>query len=94
LTFFHFENLPVSHAIIQGILRVSGTYWRGYANAARVRLRHNEVFSDRLPAQFDGFIPRLCGNPEKTACQPRLRRFSFIHDPPWLPGQRIARRAD
>jgi predicted MPP superfamily phosphohydrolase len=55
LTFFHFENLPVSHAIIQGILRVSGTYWWGYANAARVRLRHNEVFSDRLPAQFDGF---------------------------------------
>jgi hypothetical protein len=55
LTFFHFENLPVSHAIIEGILRLSGTYWRGRANAARVTLRHNEVFSDRLPAQFDDF---------------------------------------
>jgi aspartyl-tRNA(Asn)/glutamyl-tRNA(Gln) amidotransferase subunit A len=30
----------------------------------------------------------------KTACQPRLRRFCFIHDPPRLPGQRIARRSD
>jgi predicted MPP superfamily phosphohydrolase len=55
LTFFHFENLPVSHAIIEGILRLSGTYWRGRANAARVRLRHNEVLFDRLPAQFDDF---------------------------------------
>jgi len=34
LTFFHFENLPVSHAIIGSILRASGTYWRGRANAA------------------------------------------------------------
>ena len=55
LTFFHVENLPVSHAIIGVILRLSGTYWRGRANAARVRLRTNQVISERLPAQFDGF---------------------------------------
>jgi hypothetical protein len=55
LTFFHIENLPVSHTIIEMILRLSGTYWRGRANAARVRLRTNEVFSERLPSQFDGF---------------------------------------
>ena len=55
LTFFHFENLPVSHVMIEAILRLSGTYWRGRANAARVRLRHNEVFSDRLSARFDDF---------------------------------------
>ena len=55
LTFFHFENLAISHAIISSILRLSGTYWRGSANAARIRLRNNEVFSHRLPAQFDGF---------------------------------------
>jgi hypothetical protein len=55
LTFFHIENLPISHAIIEIILRLSGTYWRGRANAARVRLRTNEVFSERLPSQFDGF---------------------------------------
>src|SRR5271166_2075600 len=55
LTFFHIENLPISHAMIGLILRLSGTYWRGRANAARVRLRTNQVFSERLPAQFDGF---------------------------------------
>jgi hypothetical protein len=30
----------------------------------------------------------------KTACQRRLRRFCLIHDPPWLPGQLLARRPD
>jgi uncharacterized protein len=55
LTFFHLENLPVSHAIIQMILRLSGSYWRGRANAARVVLRTNVVVSERLPSQFDGY---------------------------------------
>ncbi len=55
LTCFHFENLPISHAIIEMVLRLSGTYWRGRRNAAKVRLRNNEVFSERLPPQFDGF---------------------------------------
>ncbi len=55
LTFFDFENLPISHAIIEIVLRLSGTYWRGRRNAAKVRLRNNEVFSERLPPQFDGF---------------------------------------
>jgi TolB-like protein len=30
----------------------------------------------------------------KPPCQPTARRFCFIHDPPWLPGQRIAPRPD
>lgn len=55
LNFFHFENLPVSHVIIETILRLSGTYWRGRANAAKVELRTNEVISARLPAAFDGY---------------------------------------
>ena len=55
LTFFHIENLPISHAIIVMILRLTGTYRRGRANAAKVRVRTNEVHSKRLPPQFDGF---------------------------------------
>lgn len=55
LTFFHIENLPISHAIIDLILRLTGTYWRGRANAAAVRLRNNEVYSERLPPQFEDF---------------------------------------
>jgi predicted MPP superfamily phosphohydrolase len=54
-TFLHIENLPISHAMIEMVLRLSGTYWRGRSNAAKVRLRNNEVFSERLPPQFDGF---------------------------------------
>ena len=55
LTFLHIENLPISHAIIEMILRLSGMYWRGCANARRVRLRTNQVFSKNLPPVFDGF---------------------------------------
>jgi predicted MPP superfamily phosphohydrolase len=55
LTFLHLENLPISHAIIGMILRLSGMYWRGCANARSVRLRTNQVFSARLPSAFDGF---------------------------------------
>jgi hypothetical protein len=55
LNFFHFENLPGSHAVIETILRVTGAYWRGRANAAKVKLLRNEVASARLPAAFDGY---------------------------------------
>jgi predicted MPP superfamily phosphohydrolase len=55
LTFFHLENLPISHAIIESILRLSGMFWIGRANASRVELRTNEIFSESLPRAFDGF---------------------------------------
>jgi predicted MPP superfamily phosphohydrolase len=55
LTFFHLENLPVSHALIETVLRLSGLFWIGRANASRVEVRVNEVVSDCLPRAFDGF---------------------------------------
>jgi predicted MPP superfamily phosphohydrolase len=55
LTFLYLDNLSIPHVIIEGVLRLSRTYWRGRANAAGVRLRHNHVFSARLPAAFEGF---------------------------------------
>jgi len=55
LTFFHLENMPLSHAIIEGILRLSGAFWLGRANASRVRVATNDVISPRLPPAFDGF---------------------------------------
>ena len=58
LTFFHIENIPVSHVIIEVILRLSGTYWRGRANAARVTLRTNEVFSER--SRLNSRVSRSC----------------------------------
>ncbi|WP_342395123.1 metallophosphoesterase [Rhodoblastus sp. 17X3] len=55
LTFLHIENMPWSHAVIEMILRLTGTYWRGQANAARVELHENIVASHKVPPAFDGF---------------------------------------
>jgi predicted MPP superfamily phosphohydrolase len=55
LTAFHIENLPGSSSVIEGLLRLSGTYKMGRANAANVELRRNRVASAGIPAAFDGF---------------------------------------
>ena len=46
LSFLHLENLPLMQAMIEIALRVTGTYWRGRANAGKVQVRRNIV---RLP---------------------------------------------
>ena len=55
ITFFHIENLQVSHAVIRASLMASGLYWRGLRNAAKVELRHNPIHVPHLPEAFDGF---------------------------------------
>jgi uncharacterized protein len=50
------RGMRITNFIIEGILRTSGTYWHGHGNAAKVRVCHNEVWSARLPAAFDGLI--------------------------------------
>jgi predicted MPP superfamily phosphohydrolase len=55
LTFLHIENMPIIPALIQAVLRMTGTYWRGRANAGKVRLIRNEVPLSHLPQVFDGF---------------------------------------
>ena len=55
LNFFHIENLPFSHALIEGVLRLSGLYWQGRRNASELRVKQNEVALRRLPRPFDGF---------------------------------------
>jgi uncharacterized protein len=55
LTFFHIENLIFSRFLIEGVLRFSGLYWKGLRNAAKLLVRHNEIFSRRVPKAFDGF---------------------------------------
>ena len=41
LSFLHLENLPLMQATIEIALRVTGTYWRGRANARKVQVRRN-----------------------------------------------------
>jgi uncharacterized protein len=55
LNFFHIENFPLSHQLIAAALKISGLYWLGERNASHVRLKTNDVISDRLPKSFDGF---------------------------------------
>ena len=55
LNFLHLENLPLMQAMIEIGLRVTGTYWRGRANAGKVQLRRNTVHLANLPGAFDGF---------------------------------------
>jgi predicted MPP superfamily phosphohydrolase len=55
ITFFHLENLTLSHALIRAVLMGSGLYWRGASNAAKVELRHNRIVSPHLPLAFDGY---------------------------------------
>jgi uncharacterized protein len=55
LNFLHLENMPVSQAIIEGVLRLSGMYWIGCANAQRIQVRKNEVTARLLPKTFDHF---------------------------------------
>ena len=55
LTFFHPENATLSHALIRGVLMLTGLYWRGLSNSAKVALKHNRIASAALPASFDGF---------------------------------------
>ena len=78
LNFFHFENLPGSRAIIETILRLSGTYWRGRSNAAKVELRTHDVISARLPAAFDGYTILHLSDLHTDMSAPAMKRVAEL----------------
>ena len=55
LSFFHIENWYSVHSFIRLLLKLTGLYWRGQANAARVQVRHNDIRFKTLPLKLDGF---------------------------------------
>jgi len=55
INYFHIENLTLSRFVIEASLRLTGLYWRGRRNAARVEIRHNYVTLPQIPKAFDGF---------------------------------------
>jgi hypothetical protein len=55
LTFFHIENWYSIHSVIRTLFKLTGLYWRGRANTARVQVRHNDIRFDNLPPAFNGF---------------------------------------
>lgn len=55
INYFHFENLPLSHAIVRTCLAATGLSRRGRRNAGTLTLRHNRICSKKIPRPFDGF---------------------------------------
>jgi predicted MPP superfamily phosphohydrolase len=55
INFFHIENWYSIHSVIRAVLKLTGLYWRGAANAGRVQVRHHAVSSQKVPRAFDGF---------------------------------------
>jgi predicted MPP superfamily phosphohydrolase len=55
LNFFHIENWYSVHSLIRILLKLTGLYWRGKANAARVQVRYNDIRLRTLPIAFNGF---------------------------------------
>jgi predicted MPP superfamily phosphohydrolase len=56
LTFLHLENWYSVQSVIEGVLKLSGLYWRARRNAERIVVRHNQIRFGDLPPLFDGFI--------------------------------------
>jgi predicted MPP superfamily phosphohydrolase len=55
LNFFHIENWYSLHSVIRNTLKLTGLYWRGLQNTARVQVRHNDIALTGLPSAFDGY---------------------------------------
>ncbi|HHH42707.1 MAG TPA: metallophosphoesterase [Gammaproteobacteria bacterium] len=55
LNFFHIENWYSLQSAIRITLKLTGLYWRGRRNTARIQVRHNHVHLPALPAEFDGY---------------------------------------
>ena len=55
INYFHFENLRASHIFIGACLKLSGLYWRGRRNAAKIEVVHNDLTSVKIPDAFDRF---------------------------------------
>ena len=81
LNFLHLENLPIMQAMIEIVLRATGTYWRGRANAAKVHLRRNTIRLASLPSAFDGFTILHLSDLHADLSGPAMRRVGELaHD--------------
>ena len=78
LSFLHLENLPLMQAMIEITLRVTGTYWRGRANAGKVQVRRNIVRLPNLPSAFDGFTVLHLSDLHADLSGPAMRRAAEL----------------
>jgi uncharacterized protein len=80
LSFLHLENLPWMQVFIEIMLRVTGTYRLGLANAGKVKLRRNIVRLAKLPSVFDGFTILHLSDLHADLSVPAMRRAAEIAD--------------
>jgi len=81
LNFLHLENLPLMQVMIEIALRVTGTYWRGRANAREVQVRRNLVRLPNLPRAFDGFTVLHLSDLHADLSGPAMQRAAELaHD--------------
>ena len=78
LTFLHIENMPLMQAMIEAVLRATGIYWRGRANASKVQLRRNDVRIAHLPGAFDGFTILHLSDLHADISAPALQRANEL----------------
>ena len=81
LNFFHIENWYSIHALMRGVLKLSGFYWRGQRNAARIQVRHNTIRCASLPPAFDGFTLLQLSDLHADMSEGAMRRLAEL-----LPG--------
>ena len=55
INFFHIENWYSIHSLLRIALKLTGLYWQGRKNSARIQVRHNRIRRRNLPSSFDGF---------------------------------------
>jgi hypothetical protein len=78
LNFFHLENATLSHSLIRGVLMLTGLYWRGLSNSAKVELKHNRIVSAALPASFDGFTILHISDPHVEMSETAMERVAEL----------------
>lgn len=49
------QDFPLSQSFITTVLKLTGLYWMGQRNAARVQVRTNHIVSSRVPPGFHNF---------------------------------------
>lgn len=78
LTFFHIENWVSIHRLIRAALKLTGMYWRGRHNAARIQVCHQRLHFRTLPAAFDGFTVLHISDLHVDCSEGAMRRLEEI----------------
>ena len=80
LVFFNLENASLAPAIIEGVLKFSGLYWRARKNSERVIVRHNEMQFVGLPEAFDGYTILHISDMHVDMSEAAMRHVSELVD--------------